>query len=89
MSINSSDTFTAGGLGKAVSSVFCDRLLADTAIKISELQVENTALEPISTILRTIKLYGVTEERDKTIDVDISSYDVSEGRMRQLYLTND
>ena len=74
MSINSS----TGGLGKAVSSVFCDRLLADTAIKISELHVKNTALEPISNVLRTIKLYGVTEERDETIDVDISSYDVSE-----------
>jgi hypothetical protein len=79
MSINSSDTLTAGVLGKAVSSVFCDRLLADTAIKISELHVENTALEPISKVLRTIKLYGVTEDRDETIDVDISSYDVSEG----------
>ncbi|OEU08024.1 hypothetical protein FRACYDRAFT_250244 [Fragilariopsis cylindrus CCMP1102] len=78
MSINSSDTLTTGGLGKAVSSVFCDRLLADTAIKISKLHVENTALEPISKVLRTIKLYGITEERDDTIDVDISSYDVSE-----------
>eukprot|EP00751_Fragilariopsis_kerguelensis_P016885 CAMPEP_0170837564 /NCGR_PEP_ID=MMETSP0734-20130129/2818_1 /TAXON_ID=186038 /ORGANISM="Fragilariopsis kerguelensis, Strain L26-C5" /LENGTH=445 /DNA_ID=CAMNT_0011204727 /DNA_START=50 /DNA_END=1388 /DNA_ORIENTATION=+ len=70
MSINSSDTI--GGLAR---SIFCDSLLADAAIKIDELHVENTTLEPILEVLRTIQLYNFTEERNETIDVDISSYE--------------
>jgi hypothetical protein len=64
------------GLGKRTSSIFCDVLAADAATKTENSCTENNILEPIAKVLRTLKIYGVTEE---AIELDINLYDSKDG----------
>lgn len=63
-------------LGKRTSSIFCDDLAADAATKTEKLCTENNFLEPIAKTLRTLKMYGATEE---AIELDVNLYDSEDG----------
>ena len=64
-------------LGKRTSSIFCDVLAVDAATKTERICTENTILEPMAKVLRTLKIYGATEEG--AIELDVNSYDSEDG----------
>ena len=63
-------------LGKRTSSIFCDVCAVDAATKTERICTENIILEPMAKVLRTLKIYGATEE---AIELDVNSYDSEDG----------